>query len=57
MHAHDTDYLKGSLEDYIGDSVQKGWVSIWWAYRDAHARNLERMEAAWKDKALPELSP
>jgi cyclase len=56
-HAHDADYLKGTLEDYAGDSVQKGWVSIWWAYRDAHARNLERMEAAWKDKALPELSP
>jgi cyclase len=56
-HAHDADYLKGTLEDYVGDSVQKGWVSIWWAYRDAHARNLERMEAAWKGNALPELSP
>jgi cyclase len=56
-HAHDADYLKGTLEDYVGDSVQKGWVSIWWAYRDAHARNLERMEGAWKGNALPELSP
>jgi glyoxylase-like metal-dependent hydrolase (beta-lactamase superfamily II) len=57
MHAHDPDYLKGTLEDYIGDSIQKGWVSIWWAYRDAHAQNLERMAAAWKDKALPDLPP
>ena len=56
-HAHDPDYLKGTLDDYVGDAVQKGWVSIWWAYREAHARNLERMEGAWKDQALPELSP
>jgi hypothetical protein len=57
VHEHDADYLKGTLEDYVGDSVQKGWVSIWWAYRDAHKQNLERMEAAWKDKALPDLYP
>jgi glyoxylase-like metal-dependent hydrolase (beta-lactamase superfamily II) len=56
-HAHDADYLKGTLEDYVGDSVQKGWVSIWWAYRDAQARNLKEMEAAWKDKGLPDLPP
>jgi cyclase len=56
-HAHDPGYLKGSLEDYVGDSVQKGWVSIWWAYHDAHEENLKKVEAAWKDKALPDLPP
>jgi len=56
-HAHDPDYLKGTLEDYVGDSVRKGWVSIWWAYHDAHTQNLEKMQAAWKDKALPDLPP
>ncbi len=56
-HAHDPDYLKGTLEDYVGDSVQKGWVSIWWAYHDAHTQNLQRMSEAWKDKALPDLTP
>lgn len=56
-HAHDADYLQGTLEDYVGESVRKGWVSVSWAYRDAHAENLRRMRAAWKDKALPALHP
>jgi len=56
-HAHDANYLQGTLEDYVGNSVRKGWVSIWWAYHDANDQNLKLMQAAWKDKALPELSP
>jgi cyclase len=55
--AHDPDYLKGTLEEYVGDSVQRGWVSIWWAYHDAHRQNLEKVATAWKDKALPNLPP
>jgi cyclase len=53
LHAHDPDYLKGSLEDYVRDSVRKGWVTIWWAYRDAHEVNLERVAKAYKDRPLP----
>jgi cyclase len=53
LHAHDRDYLKGSLEEYVQDSVRKGWVSIWWAYRDAHQVNLERVAKAYKDRPLP----
>ena len=53
--AHDPDYLKGTLEEYVGDSVKKGWVSIWWAYREPHETNLKGVSAALKDKPLPDL--
>jgi len=52
-HAHDPDYLKESLEDYVHDSVRKGWVTVWWAYHDAHQVNLERVAKAYKDRPLP----
>jgi glyoxylase-like metal-dependent hydrolase (beta-lactamase superfamily II) len=55
QHAHDANYLNGTLEDYVGDSVKKGWVSIWWAYRDAHESNLKTVSKAFKDRSLPEL--
>jgi hypothetical protein len=37
--------------------VKKGWVSIWWAYHEAHQSNLKAISAAWKDQALPDLPP
>ena len=55
MRAHDRQYLKGSLEDYVSDSVEKGWVSIWEAYREPHEVNLKRVQSALKDKPLPQL--
>jgi glyoxylase-like metal-dependent hydrolase (beta-lactamase superfamily II) len=54
QRSHDPDYLKGSLEDYVQDSVRNGWVSVWWAYRDAHQTNLARVAAAYKNRPLPE---
>jgi len=56
-HAHDPDFLNSTLEDYVAESVQKGWVSIWWAYHEAHQSNLKAISAAWKDQALPDLPP
>ena len=53
--AQEVDYLNGTLEDYVGDSVQKGWVSIWWAYRGAHQTNLKRVSMALQNHALPKL--
>jgi cyclase len=53
LHAHDADYLQGSLEDYVHDSVRNGWVSVWWAYHDAHQVNLERVAKAYKGHPLP----
>lgn len=57
LRSHDPDYLSGSLEDYVGDSVKKGWVSIWWAYREAHETNLKRVSKVMQTHALPELPP
>ena len=55
LRSHDPDYASGSLEDYVGDSVNKGWVSIWWAYREAHKDNLSKVAEALRDEPLPEL--
>jgi cyclase len=55
LHAHDPEYLNGTLEEYVGESVSKGWVSLWWAYREAHQTNLKRVSKVLRDHALPEL--
>lgn len=55
LRSHDPDYTSGSLEDYVGDSVKKGWVSIWWAYREAHKDNLSKVSEALKNEPLPDL--
>src|ERR1700722_3260269 len=55
--SHDADYLQGSLEDYVDDSVRKGWVSIWWAYHEPHKANLRKVSEALRDIPLPELPP
>jgi cyclase len=55
VRAHDAEYFNGTLEDYVGDSVSKGWVSIWWAYREAHRTNLKRVSRVLRDNPLPEL--
>jgi glyoxylase-like metal-dependent hydrolase (beta-lactamase superfamily II) len=55
QRAHEADYLKGSMDDYIHDSVEKGWVSPWWAYREAHAANLVVVAKAYKGRPLPDL--
>jgi cyclase len=56
VRVHDPQYLQGSLEDYVGESVRKGWVSIWWAYRAPHAQNLAKVQAALKGQPMPNLS-
>ena len=53
--SHDPDYLQGSLEDFVGDSVNKGWVSIWWAYHEPHKANLVKVSGALRNKPLPDL--
>jgi glyoxylase-like metal-dependent hydrolase (beta-lactamase superfamily II) len=56
MRSHDDGYLQGTLEDYVSDAVRKGWVSIWWAYREPHENNLKRVAEALRSQPLPELS-
>ena len=55
VRAHDPDYLKGSMDEYLHESVSKGWVSPWWAYREAHEANLAVVEKAYKNRPLPAL--
>ena len=55
LRSHDADYLHGTLEEYVADSVRNGWVSIWWAYREPHQVNLNRVSAALRERPLPEL--
>jgi cyclase len=55
-HAHDPDYLKGSMEDYVHDSISKGWVTPWWAYREAQQANLAEVANAYKDRPIPDLT-
>jgi cyclase len=54
--AHDPDYLEGSMEEYVHDSEGKGWVTPWWAYREAHAANLAVVAKAYRNRPLPDLS-
>jgi glyoxylase-like metal-dependent hydrolase (beta-lactamase superfamily II) len=54
-HAHDPDYLNGSMEDYVHDSISKGWVSPWWAYHEAQQANLAIVSKAYKDRPLPQM--
>jgi glyoxylase-like metal-dependent hydrolase (beta-lactamase superfamily II) len=56
QHAHDKDYLDSKLEAYIGDSLEKGWVSLWEPYRDVHKMNLGLIHEYYKDKDLPKLT-
>jgi cyclase len=55
LRSHDANYLQGTLEEYVADSVRSGWVSIWWAYHEPHQVNLKRVSVALRDQPLPEL--
>ncbi len=52
-HSHDADFQKQPLAGFVADAVKRGDVSLWWAYRDAHANNLSVVAKAWKDKPIP----
>jgi glyoxylase-like metal-dependent hydrolase (beta-lactamase superfamily II) len=54
--AHDPGYLKGSLDNYVHDSVSKGWVGVWWAYREAHEANLAVVAKAYRNRPLPDFA-
>ena len=56
VRCHDTDYLSGSMEDYIESSVEKGWVRYYEPYRGVHAQNLKLVHEFYRDKPIPALS-
>ncbi|MEO8038324.1 MAG: MBL fold metallo-hydrolase [Betaproteobacteria bacterium] len=51
--AHDQDYLDGTLEDYIGDSVARKWISLYEPYRDVHRDNLKGVREHFLAGTLP----
>ena len=53
--AKDQGYLDSPLEAYIGDSVKKGWISLYEPYRDVHKDNLKAVHEHYKDKSLPKM--
>lgn len=52
-HAHDPDYLEGSMEDYIGDALGQGWVHAFEPYREVHKMNLGLIHKHYKERPLP----
>ena len=53
--SHDKNYLDGTMEDYIGASLTKGWVHLFEPYRDVHKQNLKLVQDYYKDKPLPKM--
>jgi cyclase len=52
-NSHDPGFLKSKMEDYISDSVTKGWVHSFEPYREVHTQNLKLVSDYWKSKSLP----
>jgi cyclase len=53
--AKEQGYLDSPLEAFIGDSVKKGWGSLYEPYRDVHKENLKAVHEQYRDKALPKM--
>jgi hypothetical protein len=56
QRAHDTDYLAGTLEDYLADSLARGWVHAYEPYRAVHEMNLQLVHDYYQDRPLPDVS-
>lgn len=52
-HSRDRNYLEGSLEDYVGASAKKGWITIYEPYRDVHRDNLKALREYYKGRKRP----
>jgi hypothetical protein len=48
--SHDSDFLKGTMEDYVGDSAAKGWIHLFEPYRDVHSQNLKLVHDYWTNR-------
>lgn len=54
--AHEPNYLSGTMEEYLAESVARGWVHLYEPYRAVHEMNLQLVHAYYKDRPLPDLS-
>lgn len=56
-HAHDKDFAVQPIERFLSAEIRQGTVSPWWAYREAHHENLQKLASYYKDKPLPAFGP
>ncbi len=53
--AKDPGFLDMPIEAVIGESLDKGWISLWEPYRHVHNVNRKRLHDLYKDRPLPVL--
>lgn len=53
QRAKSKSYLEGTLEEYIGGSMKKHWVTLYEPYRDVHSDNLKGVREYYKNRKLP----
>ena len=51
--AKDEGFLEMPIEAVIGESLSKGWITLWEPYRHVHDVNRKRLYELYKDKPLP----
>ncbi|MBB4612410.1 MBL fold metallo-hydrolase [Novosphingobium taihuense] len=56
-HAHDKDFAIQPIERFIPAELKAGTVSLWWAYREAHHENLQKLATYYKNKPLSDFGP
>lgn len=52
----DPNYLNSRLENYLGDSLKNGWITIFEPYREVHKDNLKGLHDFYDGKALPAMN-
>lgn len=55
--SHDAGFTSRPLDSFVKDGMAAGTISLWWAYREAHQSNLDKVAAAWRDRPLPAFDP
>jgi glyoxylase-like metal-dependent hydrolase (beta-lactamase superfamily II) len=53
QRAKSKSYLEGTLEEYIGISMKKRWVTLYEPYRDVHRDNLKGVYEYYKKRKIP----
>lgn len=47
---HEPGFVTRTMEEMIGDSVEKGWVHAYEPYRDVHAQNVKLVDEYYRSK-------
>jgi cyclase len=55
QRAKSKSYLEGTLEEYIGGSMKKHWITLYEPYRDVHRDNLKGVHEYYSKRKLPVL--